>query len=1119
MRDFGYFLGFPGLVLVACLVAPVIGFIIRRKWQHALARKEEIKRLLVLASDEAARAELEATAGYGFGVDRAVPISTSYYQCAVCYSPTTTRCARCKAVRYCSGKCQIIHWRQGHKEKCHPPNIAQQMNDVGSKVTDQDGHEINCDSFETEGRCCPNPIETFPGERVFSNPGGSPESPHVKVDDAKAEFLQDNKGTNSDSETSSMSFSGFSASTTNGESDDVSVGESTDSNESGGSYVRLSVDNPIDRSGTSFITKNMNQSQPLSPKFASLVYSVDRPTKVSNLNQTKSDCSDGENECTSTSSSGLGSILLCEDSNAKHGRVSSSFWGTTLDSTGSTIDASDKSALSNSHGFGDAKLSHSGSVLRFSFNLSETTPLHEQGAKGVLADDALPPASQITKFVHGAASSENISADAPKVVRHSASLNHGGSGRTDNETSCEVKSMPSSSSHIHLSSSIIGNSRSKEALNVSNLPSLRSESLKRGADDPASISHLLKSREVGCLSSSAFDVHLASSAQGSSVPVIKPGKVDGVHTSAAVCSLVRSSSPNARSGLRKVVDQFRVSKLSKDDLVGNGGGVSGRYTNKGIFPYELFVKLYNWNKLELRPCGLINCGNSCYANAVLQCLAFTPPLTAYFLQGLHSKACVKKEGCFTCEFESLILKAKEGNSPLTPIGILSQLQNIGSQLGHGREEDAHEFLRYAIDTMQSVCLKEAELDASGSQEEETTLIGLAFGGYLRSKIKCTKCQGKSERQERMMDLTVEIEGDIGTLEEALHQFTGTEVLDGENKYQCGRCKSYERAKKKLTIMEAPNILTIALKRFQSGKFGKLNKSIRYPEILDLAPFISGTSDKSPIYRLYGVVVHLDIMNASFSGHYVCYVKNVQNKWFKIDDSTVTPVELERVLTKGAYMLLYARCSPRAPRLIRNRITSSDPRYKAIPSWINGKNTTSKSRAAQIFPSSIPRDSSTSFGSFHSKFIQLQRILVEDSSSDNSSLISSNSDEGSCSTDSTRDSTSTDELSDFIFGDSGQRWNSPSDSDTSSTSSSPSPSPSPLRHSPPSYSEQYATHGSQAEGNVPFLHSDTTRNCRKLVTSSSSNSCRETDSQRLGSNPFRDVNSGISFRKSTRERTD
>lgn len=49
-----------------------------------------------------------------------------------------------------------------------------------------------------------------------------------------------------------------------------------------------------------------------------------------------------------------------------------------------------------------------------------------------------------------------------------------------------------------------------------------------------------------------------------------------------------------------------------------------------------------------------------------------------------------------------------------------------------------------------------------------------------------KCGGKSERHERMMDLTVEVEGDIGTLEAALRRFTGTEILDGENKYHCSR---------------------------------------------------------------------------------------------------------------------------------------------------------------------------------------------------------------------------------------------------------------------------------------------------------------------------------------------
>lgn len=54
----------------------------------------------------------------------------------------------------------------------------------------------------------------------------------------------------------------------------------------------------------------------------------------------------------------------------------------------------------------------------------------------------------------------------------------------------------------------------------------------------------------------------------------------------------------------------------------------------------------------------------------------------------------KKGWCFTCEFESLILKAKDGNSPLSPSSIISHLESIGSNLGNGREEDAHEFLRY-----------------------------------------------------------------------------------------------------------------------------------------------------------------------------------------------------------------------------------------------------------------------------------------------------------------------------------------------------------------------------------------------------------------------------------------
>lgn len=73
---------------------------------------------------------------------------------------------------------------------------------------------------------------------------------------------------------------------------------------------------------------------------------------------------------------------------------------------------------------------------------------------------------------------------------------------------------------------------------------------------------------------------------------------------------------------------------------------------------------------------------------------------------------------------------------------------------------------------------------------------------------------------------------------------------------------------------------------QSGKFGKINKAIRFPEYLNLSSYMSTTDDCSPVYRLYAVVVHHDVMNAAFSGHYVCYVKDSPGKWHKMDDSQV-----------------------------------------------------------------------------------------------------------------------------------------------------------------------------------------------------------------------------------------
>jgi ubiquitin carboxyl-terminal hydrolase 36/42 len=74
----------------------------------------------------------------------------------------------------------------------------------------------------------------------------------------------------------------------------------------------------------------------------------------------------------------------------------------------------------------------------------------------------------------------------------------------------------------------------------------------------------------------------------------------------------------------------------------------------------------------------------------------------------------------------------------------------------------------------------------------------------------------------------------------------------------------------------------------------------------MGPYMSQKGDEPPVYKLYAVVVHVDMLNASFFGHYICYVKDSQGAWYKIDDSKVKEVEVDKVMSQRAYMLFYSR---------------------------------------------------------------------------------------------------------------------------------------------------------------------------------------------------------------------
>jgi ubiquitin C-terminal hydrolase len=59
-----------------------------------------------------------------------------------------------------------------------------------------------------------------------------------------------------------------------------------------------------------------------------------------------------------------------------------------------------------------------------------------------------------------------------------------------------------------------------------------------------------------------------------------------------------------------------------------------------LHPYSSFLKHFsNSDATKGKPTGLMNHGNTCYANSILQCLLYSRPLASYLLSREHTKGC------------------------------------------------------------------------------------------------------------------------------------------------------------------------------------------------------------------------------------------------------------------------------------------------------------------------------------------------------------------------------------------------------------------------------------------------------------------------------------------------
>ncbi|XP_058829573.1 ubiquitin carboxyl-terminal hydrolase 36 isoform X2 [Topomyia yanbarensis] len=301
--------------------------------------------------------------------------------------------------------------------------------------------------------------------------------------------------------------------------------------------------------------------------------------------------------------------------------------------------------------------------------------------------------------------------------------------------------------------------------------------------------------------------------------------------------------------------------------------------------------------------GMINVGNTCYLNSTLQALFHVPAIANWLVSdSAHRERCDDSNGCIICAMARTLLASQSNQGAIKPYLVYSKLRLVCKHLVPGRQEDAHEFLRYLMEAMEKSYLSRSKNGKDLEQySKETTPLNQILGGYLRSEVKCLSCQHTSTTFQHFEDLLLDIRK-ANSIEEALGGYFARERLE-EMQYKCEACKKRVAATKQFSLERAPFVLCIQLKRF-SMLGGKINKHVELRRELDLTPYSakSAASNGRFTYKLVSMVTHLG--NTQHCGHYTAIGGTESGTYYVFDDSSVRPTSIQNVTSTNAYIIFY-----------------------------------------------------------------------------------------------------------------------------------------------------------------------------------------------------------------------
>ena len=289
--------------------------------------------------------------------------------------------------------------------------------------------------------------------------------------------------------------------------------------------------------------------------------------------------------------------------------------------------------------------------------------------------------------------------------------------------------------------------------------------------------------------------------------------------------------------------------------------------------------------------GLKNLGNTCFMNAIIQCLNATEVLTDSLLDANQNSKLtgISKE----LNFISMVMKSSEYRS-VSPRDFRRELELANPIFKGFKQHDAQEVLSTILEYL------EKEL----KQEANTNKISEIFDSDIMEIITCSNCKDTSKPIDQLRFLQVEVPKRKSTLNECIKYGMKEEQMTEK---PCLKCRnSAEEACKKRVFNKPPEILIIHLKRFShDGRWmRKIHTPIECPMILDIGKYTENGATCR--YQLYSIANHI---GGSSSGHYTATCRDPADtkNWYCHDDETTSDgINETDVTTKDAYILFYKK---------------------------------------------------------------------------------------------------------------------------------------------------------------------------------------------------------------------